>query len=88
MLKAVLHRRALCAAFAVTGLACVALGVVAAAGVARWAAGLAPAEAAVDQTPTTLAPRAVTTPAPTGAGIHEQVSSRFAGGIMQDAVNG
>jgi hypothetical protein len=88
MLKAVLHRRALCAAFAATGLACIALGVLAAAGLARWAAGLAPAEAAVDQTPTTLAPSAVTSPASIGAGIHEQASSRYAGGIMQDAVNG
>jgi hypothetical protein len=89
MPKAVLHRRALCAAFAATGLACLALGVLAAAGVARWAARLAPVEpAADDPLPTTLTPVVGIAPASPDVGIHEQASSRYAGGIMQDAVNG
>jgi hypothetical protein len=88
MLKAVLHRRALCAAFAATALVCGALGMLAAAAVARWAAGMAPAEPTdADLSPTTLTSVGVS-PASTDAGIHEQASSRYAGGIMQDAVNG
>jgi uncharacterized membrane protein YoaK (UPF0700 family) len=89
MLKAVLHSRALCAAFAATALACFALGVLAAAVVARWAGRLAPVEpAADDPLPTTLTPVVGISPASPDAGIHEQASSRYAGGIMQDAVNG
>lgn len=88
MLKAVLQRRALCAAFVATGLVCGALGILAAAAVARWAAGMAPDEPAeADLSPRFLTSVGVTS-ASTDAGIHEQASSRYAGGIMQDAVNG
>ena len=94
MLKAVLHRRALGAAFVVTGLVSmaigVALGVLAAARIARWAASLAPGEpTADDPSSRSHTPRLTVASSSDDAGIHGQASPRHAGGnIMQDAVNG
>jgi hypothetical protein len=74
------HRRALCAAFAATGIVCTALGVAAAAAVAKWAAGKAPIETMADPLPAaTYTAR---------AGIHRQASSQYPGGIMANVVNG
>jgi hypothetical protein len=81
MLKAVLHRQALCATLAAAALACGALGVLAAAAVARWAASMAPAEPADGD----LSPRILTS---VGDSPASQGGSRYAGGIMADAVNG
>lgn len=93
MLKAVLHRRALCAAFVVTGLISMALGVAlgvrAAAGIARWAASLAPREPAADDPSAMSHTPRLTVASSAETGIHGQASPRHAGGsMMQDAVNG